>query len=93
LTPGHPFKEQKNGNLVRALVLVQSKGLASVGSNPSSNVHHLGCPGANPAIVTHNASAVKIYNATSSLASFENKKYFILLLKTPWPTTTLALYL
>jgi hypothetical protein len=30
--------------------------------------------GANPTIVSHNASAVKIYNAASSLVRFENKK-------------------
>jgi hypothetical protein len=30
-------------------------------------------PGANPTIASYNASAVKIYNATGSLARFENK--------------------
>jgi hypothetical protein len=30
-------------------------------------------PGANPTIVSYNASAVKIYNATSSIVRFENK--------------------
>jgi hypothetical protein len=31
--------------------------------------------------VSYNASAVKIYNATSSLERFENKKYFLLFMK------------
>jgi hypothetical protein len=30
-------------------------------------------PGVNPTIVSYNASAVKSYNATSSLVRFENK--------------------
>jgi hypothetical protein len=30
-------------------------------------------PGANPAVVTYNGSAVKIYNTASSLVRFENK--------------------
>jgi hypothetical protein len=33
-------------------------------------------PGANPTIVSYNASAVKNYNATSSLGRFENKNAF-----------------
>jgi hypothetical protein len=48
-------------------------------------------PVANPTIASYNASVVNFYNATGSLARFENKKYFILLWKTLWPTTTLAL--
>jgi hypothetical protein len=32
--------------------------------------------GANPTIVSYNASAVKIYNATSSLVCSENKQFF-----------------
>jgi hypothetical protein len=36
-------------------------------------------PGPNPTIASYNASVVKFYNATGSLACFENKKYFILL--------------
>jgi hypothetical protein len=31
-------------------------------------------PGANPSIASYNASVVKFYNATGSLARFENKK-------------------
>jgi hypothetical protein len=34
-------------------------------------------PGANPTIVSYNASAVKIYDATSSLVRFGNKKYYL----------------
>jgi hypothetical protein len=36
-------------------------------------------PGANPiiAIASYNASAVKFYNATNSLARFENKNIFL----------------
>jgi hypothetical protein len=37
--------------------------------------------GANPTIVGYNASAVKMYTASSSLLRSENKKYFFLLLK------------
>jgi glutathione S-transferase len=33
-------------------------------------------PGANPTILNYNASVVKIYNALSSLARFENKNIF-----------------
>jgi hypothetical protein len=42
-------------------------------------------PGANPTILSYNASDVKFYNAsdvkfyTSSLVRFENKKYLLLL--------------
>jgi hypothetical protein len=39
-------------------------------------------PGANPTIANYNVIAVNFYNATGSLARFENKKYFILLCKT-----------
>jgi hypothetical protein len=37
---------------------------------------HSGAPEANPTIVSYNASAVKIYNATSSQVRFENKSLF-----------------
>jgi hypothetical protein len=33
-------------------------------------------PGSNPSIEGYNASVDKIYNATSSLARFENKNIF-----------------
>jgi hypothetical protein len=33
-------------------------------------------PGANPTIVIYNASVVNFYNATGSLARFENKNIF-----------------
>jgi hypothetical protein len=33
-----------------------------------------GHPGANPTIVIYNASVVNFYNATGSIARFENKK-------------------
>jgi hypothetical protein len=33
-------------------------------------------PGANPTIASYNASVVKIYNATNSMARFYNKNYF-----------------
>jgi hypothetical protein len=33
--------------------------------------------GANPTIVSYNTSAVKIYNATSSLVRFENKTVYV----------------
>jgi hypothetical protein len=39
-------------------------------------------PGANPAIVSYNVSAVKIYNATSSLVRFERKTIFFSFEKT-----------
>jgi hypothetical protein len=32
--------------------------------------------GANPTIASYNASVVKFYNATNSVARFKNKKYF-----------------
>jgi hypothetical protein len=51
-------------------------------------------PGANPLIVSYNASAVKNYNAMSSLVRFENKYFLSTLKKRPsLGTTTLALYL
>jgi hypothetical protein len=34
-------------------------------------------PGANPTIVSYNASAVEIHNATSSLVRFEGKNIFL----------------
>jgi hypothetical protein len=47
--------------------------------------------GANPTIASYNTSAVKIYNATSSLVRFENKKMYFE--KRPClHTTTLVLY-
>jgi hypothetical protein len=36
-------------------------------------------PGANPAIVSYNASVVKILNATSSPVRSENKTFFVLI--------------
>jgi hypothetical protein len=36
-------------------------------------------PGPNPTIVSYNASAVKVYNAKSSLVRFENKNIFFYL--------------
>jgi hypothetical protein len=39
-------------------------------------------PGANPTIASYNASVVNFYNATGSLARFENKRYYLPLLKT-----------
>jgi hypothetical protein len=33
----------------------------------------LGTPGANPTIASYNGSVVNFYNATASLARFENK--------------------
>jgi hypothetical protein len=49
-----------------------------------------GNAGANPTIASYNASVVNFYNAsvvnfynaTDNLARFENKKYFLLVLKT-----------
>jgi hypothetical protein len=49
--------------------------------------------GANPTIVSYNASAVKNYNAMSSQARFENKNDFVSFEKTLYPTTTLPLLL
>jgi hypothetical protein len=49
-------------------------------------------PGANPTIVSYKASVVKAYNATSNLVRFENI-FFLVLLKTLYPATMLALYL
>jgi hypothetical protein len=43
-------------------------------------------PGPNPTIVSYDAGAVKIYNATSSLVRFENKNIFFYL------RTALAFY-
>jgi hypothetical protein len=35
-----------------------------------------GLPGTNPTIVSYNASVVKIYNATNSIARFQNENHF-----------------
>jgi hypothetical protein len=44
--------------------------------------------------MSYNASAIKVYKATSSLVRFENKNVFIYVLrKMLYPTTTLALQL
>jgi hypothetical protein len=49
-------------------------------------------PGANPTIARNSASAVKIYNATGSLARFENTNIFFYYKNCSMePTTTLAL--
>jgi hypothetical protein len=40
--------------------------------------------------VSYNASAVKVYNATSSRVRFESKKIFSSILKTLWSPKTLA---
>jgi hypothetical protein len=42
--------------------------------------------GSNPTIASYNASAVKIYSATSSLVRFENKNIFFYFKKTLNPT-------
>jgi hypothetical protein len=49
-------------------------------------------PGANPTIVSYDASVVKIYNATGSLVRLKNKKSFVNFEKTLWPTTYYATY-
>jgi hypothetical protein len=49
-----------------------------------------GIPGADPSIVSYNASAVKIYNTIISLVCFENKINFYKLEKTLHSTTTLS---
>jgi hypothetical protein len=50
-------------------------------------------PGANPTIVSYNASLVKIYNATNGLVRLKNKSSFVCFEKcSRLPTTTLALY-
>jgi hypothetical protein len=64
-----------------------------VGLGPGLHVVWLVMPGANPAIVSYNASAIKIYNFTSSLVSFENKNMFFLSRITLWPVTAQALYI
>jgi hypothetical protein len=38
--------------------------------------NYIGKPAANPTIVSYNASAVRIYNATSSLVRFEKNVFF-----------------
>jgi hypothetical protein len=43
-------------------------------------------PGANPTITSYSASAVKIYNATSSIARILDKKYFFSYVKMLKPT-------
>jgi hypothetical protein len=49
-------------------------------------------PGANPTIVIYNASVVTFYNATGSLARFENKNIlFCFEKRSSLHTTTLAL--
>jgi hypothetical protein len=48
-------------------------------------------PGPNPMIVSYNASAVKIFNATSGLVRIETKNAFLYNGKTLRPTTALAL--
>jgi hypothetical protein len=48
-------------------------------------------PGANPTIVSNNATAVLISNAASSQARSENYSFFFYFEKTLQPTTTLAL--
>jgi hypothetical protein len=47
-------------------------------------------PGANPTILSYNASTVKIYNAASRQVCFENSINLLLLLKTLLPTTALV---
>jgi hypothetical protein len=43
----------------------------------SNQLKNSGHPGANPTIAGYNASVVNFYNATGSLARFENKNIFI----------------
>jgi hypothetical protein len=47
--------------------------------------------GANPTIASYNASVVKFYNATGSLARFENKNIYFFFEKRSSPTKTLEL--
>jgi hypothetical protein len=47
--------------------------------NMFQKLHNLELSGANPTIVSYNTSVVKIYNATSSLVRFGDKKLFHLL--------------
>jgi hypothetical protein len=61
-----------------------SQNLKIVGSNPAegfSEFQHFN-PEADPTIVSYNASAVKIYKATSDPMRFENKNRFFYFEKT-----------
>jgi hypothetical protein len=50
--------------------------LAEIAENVINTIH----PGASLTTLSYNASAVKIYNATSSLGYFENKNVFLYIL-------------
>jgi hypothetical protein len=49
-------------------------------------------PGANPTIVSYNASGVKIYNATNSLVLYENKNIFFLVQKRPGTDVMITIF-
>jgi hypothetical protein len=60
------------------IILTQNAILGSF-RNPGANptiVSYNASAGANPTIVSCNASAIKIYNATNSIVQFENKNIF-----------------
>jgi hypothetical protein len=63
------------------LLLLMMEGLAPWAC--FSQVLHEGnfAPGANPTTSNYNASVVKIYNATGSLARYENMKIFFCFVK------------
>jgi hypothetical protein len=83
--PGQPHMGSRAGSVSRASHFADTQSNAYATINKVSIL--LICfrrylrikPGANPTIARYNASAVKIYNATSSLVSLESKNIFLLL--------------
>jgi hypothetical protein len=67
------FMKKASLNIRRTLLINQTMNLQAV---------NLCRAGANPTIASYNASAVKIYNATSSLVRFENKIFYFILKST-----------
>jgi hypothetical protein len=67
-------------------VVFYSSGVVAVNSKVVELV-----PGAKPTFVSYNASAVKIYKATSSLVRFKNRTMFLESETKLLHTTTLAL--
>jgi hypothetical protein len=75
-----PFRHKKNFGLFFILAFRKKKTFRAIFyPRISDTKFYPKTTGANPTTVSYNASAVKNYNATSSLVHFEKKKYFLLL--------------
>jgi hypothetical protein len=78
-TPGHPAFDHLRLFSGRPFTYVFKLNLTSADHNLCRSTYFHTKAGANPTTSSYDASAVKIYNSTDSLAAFGKQKHFLLL--------------